>query len=665
MATSLYQTIQGITVSSNEILEAELLAQQILQAQFPDLDLREGTGLRDLVIRPNAMLLAMVNKAIAYYFSQNTISGIDDNSPSEILDAIMSNWFLNRNQGSLAIINARLYFARQKNISLTSDVFFSPDNTLKYYPLTSTVFNASALYFDAYSNEYYMDVDLIAGGDGNQYNISAGSLLYFTNFDPYFLRAEINYLRESAVPPETNTQFMQRAQTAISTRNLINTPSVISNLRNYFPTLSIVLPIGFSDPEMIRDVIQVTTPESTTPVILHQGGCIDVFCNSSISNSILQFTTDASGRISVTGPVYQISRSSIPPSGDIGDTIPLTVSKNITSLTSSGTTATATVTAHGYASGTMVTIANAVPSGYNGTFPITVVDANRFTFTVLSGLTSPATIASGQTSITATINTPFTVTNPNTFVNIVSSLSATNGTVTATLANHKFMLGRMVTISGASPSWFNGNFVITYTDQNTFQFQVSNTSTANASGSIAATAVTPTYDVGFSDNQTLYIDFGAAYANQTASFQLSYFSDIDNIQTYLEDPLNRVLCANILARAFNVYFLDVTITSYIGSAPDSTVCTTAVNSYLNSLKPGQIFVMSDCLAALASAGITGIQTPITINYNYFTRDLLSPVSGVVKDYIDPNDRTAIFMLNSLNTAANILSSTVNGVEVVY
>ena len=60
-------------------------------------------------------------------------------------------------------------------------------------------------------------------------------------------------------------------------------------------------------------------------------------------------------------------------------------------LTSSGTTATATLTAHGFADGDPVTHAGATQSGYNVTANITKVDANTYTYPVASGLVTPAT----------------------------------------------------------------------------------------------------------------------------------------------------------------------------------------------------------------------------------------------------------------------------------
>ena len=65
-------------------------------------------------------------------------------------------------------------------------------------------------------------------------------------------------------------------------------------------------------------------------------------------------------------------------------------SQAISGITSSGTTATVTLTAHGYSTSNSVAISGASPDTYNGTFTITVVDANTFTYTLPSATTSPA-----------------------------------------------------------------------------------------------------------------------------------------------------------------------------------------------------------------------------------------------------------------------------------
>ena len=86
---------------------------------------------------------------------------------------------------------------------------------------------------------------------------------------------------------------------------------------------------------------------------------------------------------------------------DVWERATATSAKSVSALTQANGTATATSTAHGFADGDEITIAGASPSGYNGTFNITYVDANTFTYLVSSALSSPAT-----GTITATGSTP-------------------------------------------------------------------------------------------------------------------------------------------------------------------------------------------------------------------------------------------------------------------
>lgn len=60
-------------------------------------------------------------------------------------------------------------------------------------------------------------------------------------------------------------------------------------------------------------------------------------------------------------------------------------------ITSSGTTATVLYTiGHGFATGDVVSITGATPTGYNGTYTITVTSSTQFTYTLASTQTSPA-----------------------------------------------------------------------------------------------------------------------------------------------------------------------------------------------------------------------------------------------------------------------------------
>lgn len=796
--SDLYSVIPSLTPSVDDVTAAELLAKQILEAKFPDLDLREGTGLRDLVLRPTAYAMALLKAANDYYFANNTLRGVNDSTDTEIVDDILSNWFVTRHTGNQAIISARLYFAVQKNITVPSSTYFSTDNTLRFFPTSTLTFPANALSYDSYQNEWYLDVELIAEQAGSSYNIGEGSLLYFTNFDPYFLHADINFLSIEATDPETNSQFISRSKSAVSTRNLINNPSVVSNLQESFNTLTRIVPVGMGDSDMIRDQIKVvfdpetprlltalsrsgtvatatlfehkfevgqiinivganpvgfngqfsitakdlntfqftvssglgavttlpTVQSTTSPCLVHTGGKVDVYCGDTVSSNIIQLTTDSDGVAVLTGPIYSFSRSPIT-GGSSNDSIPAstTISTNsvaldttakllhvscptphtltngalvqvsgvsqsqtITSLSCVNLVVTAVCAGHGLTTGTSVTVSGVIPSTYNGTFIITVIDANTFTYSVsinilqtgtggsmrilnpvvdgtfaiiytgtstfdisMPGAWSIGTVSTGSTQITYSV--PYTTTNPYLQTVSITSLTGTGTTATATLMNHGFVANRYITIAGATPSYYNGTWKITNVlSSSQFTFNISSTILSAASGTITGTYVTPWYDYGFSDNQTLRINFGPGFPNSTASFQTQYFTNVDSVQQYLESPNNHVLCGDYLARGFNLYVLDLDIVVYNSAAPSSGAAHVAAQGYLDTLAAGGSFILSDLVSALTASGISNIQTPLGVSYTYFHRDLVNPITGAVVDYLDPLDKTSVFILGNITTS---------------
>lgn len=821
-------------------MQGELLAKQFLEANFPDLDLREGTGLRDLTIRPLAMAFGLLDRALDSYFAQSSISQVTDSTSTELVDSLMSNLFLQRKVGTRSVINARLYFARQKNTVITADTFFSIDNTLKFQPDSSVTVAAAAMQFDSYANEYYVDVDLTAAAEGSAYNLSSGSLLYFTNFDPYFLRAEINYLKSASISSETNTQFVTRAKTAISTRNLINSPSISARLQETFNYITRLISIGKGDPEMWRDqILAVFNPEAartpsavaltvgggttvqvtlvnhgfvtgqtvtvsgatpsgyngtypitstgvntftyvipvtqaavtvlpsvqsvTAPTYIHNGGCVDVYCSDVLASTIVQTTLDSTGSATITGPIMSWARSSVSGGGS-ADTVPQNVFSTIASIAISGsnlvcTTTTPhvmqvgdTVTLTGIRAyypmgglqsvslvGTTLTVALNVSQaggaftpafrvgdkiklyGYTGPGVTATVNESVFydgvertisavgvdpgnghytvwytvpnwtaamptgngiigelqtlgyvewrnyipttavitatttsTFTFANAMPTSSFLAfQNNPTMSASIPTRFSVSNK--YQNVVtgSTITRSGTTVTVQANGHGLIVGRTVKLANTTEPLYDGLRVVsTVLNANQFTFEMPTASgNASISTSFTVTTVNPYQDYGFSQRQALVVNFGSTYAGGTASLQVKYFDNISSIQTYLDDPSNRIMCGDYLARGFNVVYLNVTATSYNTTAPDSAVVTTVVQSYLSSLSPGDMFIMSDLVTKLRAAGIANIKTPLTVTYTSYTKDLLGTVTGTITDVMDPNDRTAVFLLASVTTNA--------------
>jgi Tfp pilus tip-associated adhesin PilY1 len=265
----------------------------------------------------------------------------------------------------------------------------------------------------------------------------------------------------------------------------------------------------------------------------------------------------------------------------------------ITANQGSSTLVTATAPGHGFGDGASVTISitNADPIDFAGSFVITLVNSDTFTFntsvrvpanlgtamTALSGTSTEATVtAADHGFVTGDSITISGVTGPDSdatdgynrtaIITVVDSDSftystapfapspaTTSGTITAaitgkaiaTLPSHGYADGDILTIKGSSISEFNKNDVtITKIDDDTFRYTVLTvTSKGTASGTITANKKTTTARVravshGFSSGDAVAID-----TNPSSDFEGTFtitVTDSDNFTYDLteNDPSN-------------------------------------------------------------------------------------------------------------------------------
>ena len=335
---SIFEVIQGLEVTNEDIAEAELFSEQYLSSTFPTYDFRQGTAIRDMTVRPNATLLALVQKAIKYYFDESDIINITNNTDSDIVDKRLSNFFISRKEGDKATIKARLYFSfptqQPQDVIVPASAFFSTDNEVKYFPKGNITVCSSETpgnyYFkyDGSSSMHYVDLELDSINNEVAANLVEGDLLYFTVFSPYFLKANIQYLVKKAIPTESNEDMVGRAYTSISTRNLINDPSIVSHILDNYNYVSDVFPVGLGDEWMYRDLVSVLgAGDSTEKYDYHAGGHVDIYVDTELSTSTVQLTAMESakdpskGVFVINGPIVEFKRSSNIPSNVESDTI--------------------------------------------------------------------------------------------------------------------------------------------------------------------------------------------------------------------------------------------------------------------------------------------------------------------------------------------------------
>lgn len=652
----LYSIIAGIEPDQQDILEAELLAKQILEAKFPDMDLREGTAVRDLTLRPAAFLLAICRRGFDYYFSQNTISNVDDTTPTEMVDDIMSNLFLTRNLGTQAVVNARLYFARQKSVSLNTSNSFSTDGILLFYPPTSITYPSTAIQFDAFHNEYYIDVDLIAAEKGTDYNITSGSLLYFSNFDPYFLRGEINYLAQASVDGETNSEFITRASSAISTRNLVNKPSIDSAIRQDLNYVSRVVTIGAGDAEMYRDRVQVAGHIS--PGVT---GTSMVF-----SDSNTKITVNLTGHGLIAGQLINLDETSPGTLHLKRVTVIDIVNANSFKILLPITIAPYILTAP-----IVAVVEDDIYIHQGGAGDIHCIDStnsrlNQYTLDSSGSCTISGGVFRLTRSDTSATSTPDTVPLLTSFTttfaghttrsDISFSQAPITNVLTLTAKGHCFSVGRMIKVYGWPTLVSTLQLIVTsIIDENSVVLGENLPAYTVDSGlSPVITFVDPYMDTGFSDNQDLVVSFGSTYSGDLVSFKLEYFEYLDSVQQYLDIPEKRLVCADLLARGFDVYLLDINVVVYDLVAPTTGELATYINKFLSEMTPGSEFILADLVSDLTANGVSKLKTPLTVTYSYFTKDLFPAVTGTITDALKPLNSTSIFILHNVTAGVDTL-----------
>lgn len=251
--------------------------------------------------------------------------------------------------------------------------------------------------------------------------------------------------------------------------------------------------------------------------------------------------------VGTTGTATPGSDYTVPPNGiitipDGGTTASFSVplidngnnTYNVTTAASVGTTATlTTATNHLFVVGQPVTVAGVSEAGYNGTFTITAVTANTFSYTTAgSGLpagsggtasgveppteTVPLTLIANNFPIATvttnllTLTTTVTTTTPHgfqvgqqivtsgvgTFTASISTATSAGTTATiTTTAPHLFAVGELVNIAGVSVAGYNGNnLLITAVTANTISYTVASGLAAGTGGTATAVASVDPYN---------------------------------------------------------------------------------------------------------------------------------------------------------------------------
>lgn len=410
----------------------------ILEADGERLKMRKRPGMSQ-----GTLIRAGVAQWLGYWNSQ-VVSVIDDyiNVPSALLATTVTTWNASDKGGDVGLTNGDLTATWSTNIA---------------YDAVRSVASKS-------SGRWYFEVTL-----GNSASVGIGVANSTDNVDDatagFTTANAIAYISSTGVIVQNN---VTRQTVATSTTNdvigvlLDKDAGTIAFYKNG-------VALGTADSNLPMGALYAyATANSALPVITANFG-LSAFANAPTSSSTylnpttadLQFSgqdngADAPEKFLMVKNAQQAwavsSATGVEAITDVD--FPGTYAVTLTSLTRSGTTATATTaTDTNFQVGSTVVIAGATPSDYNGS-------------KVITGITPSTSTASDPVTITIT-------------------RSGTTATATSTLAPHGFTNGQSITISGADQAAYNGTFTIAWVSATVFTFTVTvtNNATTPATGS--------------------------------------------------------------------------------------------------------------------------------------------------------------------------------------
>ena len=272
-----------VEISQTELVDAVTFLEQFLTSKLPQYDFSPGTANRDIAINAVALVFSCLRTDINTVKNSLTLFDLKDKTDAtsnELVDAILSDYFITRNTGSSADGPVALYFSTNNigTVAITNEALFIK-NGIEYVTTSSVVFITAA---DLQTNTdntgvtyYTYNLNLQAVEKGSEGRATPG---LFTSWDvssPFLYRVEALSDFENGNDIETSEDLIVRSEKALTVKNLVTQNAIYTVLMAEFSFLKNVYPVGMHEPEMTRDLITYTS--GNTERTIHRGSMIDIY----------------------------------------------------------------------------------------------------------------------------------------------------------------------------------------------------------------------------------------------------------------------------------------------------------------------------------------------------------------------------------------------------
>lgn len=252
-------------------LQVQEIAENALAEE--NIEVSEGMPLHDLFIQNMEIIFDRFARELENIKQQTSLENPEELDAGEV-DARVSNFFVDRDEGTRSFGEIRLLFESPREIEIPEEEpFFSSEGT-RFLASERVQVDRDEMSGNQQGEFFYADVEVKSSepGQGN------GEEILFMNNEPTGLVGiETINIPGGGRDGETNKELVERTENQLGLRNLVREQTIDAVIENDFPFISDIQSIGMDDPEMERDLVPWMLEAPSGVQEYHSGMHADIY----------------------------------------------------------------------------------------------------------------------------------------------------------------------------------------------------------------------------------------------------------------------------------------------------------------------------------------------------------------------------------------------------
>lgn len=226
---------------------------QVLRTEYPSLEVQEGDVLVDLLVRPLQIILEPLKREISLMKKRQSVAYAEEMTLADAED-LAANFFIERKSGEFARGTVRVFMSNPTFVNLSEQVRFSTAGGLNYFPITQQYIGVETVSSQKIGSLYYFDVSVVAENAGDEYNVSAGTIIISEGI-PSATSVTNPFSIVAGKQTESKADLIERVKASLTERSLTSKKGILARIYEDFDEIKSLEVVGFGDTEMERDVL--------------------------------------------------------------------------------------------------------------------------------------------------------------------------------------------------------------------------------------------------------------------------------------------------------------------------------------------------------------------------------------------------------------------------